>query len=120
MQPFSGSESSMAMRTVTVASGSIGQYCPSWCQGTAMPWPAGLQKSWLPQRMMSGPISCSTMSTISPKRQNSSQAQLPTIFADWPQGLCAPESISGRTSGWRATRSSTSFCMRLSRSSGTR
>ena len=54
MQPFSGIDSSIARRTVTVASGSNGQYCPSWCQGPAMPCPAGLQNSWLPQLRRSG------------------------------------------------------------------
>ena len=42
-------------QTEQVASGVIGQYWPSWCQGTSSPIWAGLQKSWPPQRMISGP-----------------------------------------------------------------
>ena len=36
----------MAIQTVQVASGRIGQYCPSWCHGTSWPSPPGLQKAW--------------------------------------------------------------------------
>ena len=120
MHPFSGVEPSKAMRTVTVASGSSGQYCPSWCQGTARPSPAGLQNSWLPHSTMSGPINCSTMSRISACRHRSRKVVLPIRLAAWPQGLCAPDSASGRTPGLLAISRSTSACIVASRSAGSR
>jgi hypothetical protein len=63
-QPFSGVAASTAIHTVQVASGRIGQYSPSWCQGVRLPLPAGLAKKLEFHSAKSGPSTCSTMSRI--------------------------------------------------------
>ena len=40
---------------VQVASGSMGQCCPSWCMGTSSRSVPRAQKSWAPHSMMSSP-----------------------------------------------------------------
>lgn len=52
------------VQTVQVASGRIGQYSPSWCQGVRLPLKPGLAKKLVFQSAMSDPISCETMSRI--------------------------------------------------------
>ncbi len=64
-QPFSMLESSTAIHTVQVASGRIGQYSPSWCQGVVLPVFAGLAKKLSFQSIMSSPRSCDTQLRIS-------------------------------------------------------
>ena len=56
--------SSQAIHTVQVASGRMGQYSPSWCQGVREPLKAGLAKKLEFHSAKSGPITCSTMSRM--------------------------------------------------------
>ena len=57
--PFSILASSIANKTVHVAKGLMGQYCPSWCQGVAWPLIAGFAKKLEFHKAKSEPKICS-------------------------------------------------------------
>jgi hypothetical protein len=63
-QAFARRLSNTAIQTDVVASGLTGVWAASRCHGVAGPASARLWKMPVPQRMMSGPTICSTMSTM--------------------------------------------------------
>ena len=95
--------------------------CPSWCHGTDLPVPAGLQNIWQAQRMTSSvPRHAAARSAISGMAASSRNCDWPRTAPSPRLTRCAFTSCSGCTCWFSSRIVSSAACAERRRSGGSR